>query len=125
MRSFGLMLLLVVATSACQRASDKTDSGPRREVRITCFIGKADSGSKCSSSSSSSLIRCGTVGKLSEIGWAFVGRKGDGDVYEFTRKFPAEEVDAKTTKKRIEFAGKRITVFEDEFHCVVIDARGK
>lgn len=105
-------------------------ASPRFKARITCFNGKLDSGSSCSGTSfqpdgtlhaKGGPLTCGYPGRVSEIEWAFVERRGANDVYRFTRRFPSDTATVTTTSKEVEFSDRRVIVFEDEFQVVVIE----
>ena len=105
-------------------------ASPRFKARITCFNGKVDSGSSCSTTTfqpdgtlhtKGGPLKCGYPGRLSEIEWAFVERRGANDVYRFTRRFPYETADVSTTRKEVEFSDSRVVVFEDKFQVVVME----
>ena len=124
---FALVAAFAAGAGCNQKPANPT---PRLEAAVTCFIGEIDSRSKCTeqcfvldpSQSATASLTCGQAGKLSEIKWSFVGRVGDKDVYEFTRTFPADGVNSITTKKRVEFVGQRVKIFEDDVHVIVIDS---
>jgi len=102
---------------------------PRFKAQVTCFNGKLDSGSSCSGTSfqpdgtlhAKGRMTCGFPGKVSEIEWSFVERRGDKDVYRFIRRFPADTAAADTTGKTVEFSDRRVLVFEDKFQALVIE----
>jgi len=100
---------------------------PRYKNTVICFNGGLDSGSSCSKTSFRpdelhwpATMRCGFAGKVSEIEWSFVERHGDKDVYQFTRRFPADTDHATTTSKNVEFSDQRVIVFQDTNQVVVI-----
>ena len=102
---------------------------PRFKARIVCFNGKLDSGSSCSGTNfqpdgalrATSKITCGFPGQVSEIECAFVERRGDKDVYRFTRRFPSDTATTTTASKTVEFSDSRVVVFEDKAQAVVIE----
>ncbi len=104
-------------------------TAPRFKARIACFNGKLDSGSSCSGTNfqpdgalhAKGKMTCGFPGQVSEIEWSFVERRGDRDVYRFTRRFPSDTAAAGTTSKTIEFSDSRVVVFEDKVQAVVIE----
>ena len=59
--------------------------------------------------------------------WRFVRRDkdkdGDKDVYRFTFKRPAAagSTDSNVAAKEIQFEGKKIVVFKDPLHTVVVE----
>jgi hypothetical protein len=118
----------VVAGQATPALS-KSEPKPRYKVLLTCFNGKIDSGSLCSTGlyqadgtlHKAGKLTCGYPGKTSEIEHAFVGRRGDKDIYAFTRRFPLGTPEMSTTRREVEFSGDRIKVFEDESQCIVIE----
>jgi hypothetical protein len=122
-----LICFHLVAADAPAKAS------PRFKARVTCFNGKLDSGSSCSSTTfqpdgalhAKGKMTCGFAGQVSEIEWSFVERRGTNDVYRFTRRFPSDAAAASTTSKSIEFSGNRVVVFQDKFQAVVIETPKK
>jgi hypothetical protein len=58
---------------------------------------------------------------VSDIEWAFVERRGDKDVYQFTRRFPADGGNPSTTSKVVEYTGNRVIVFKDKWQVIVIE----
>ena len=67
-------------------------------------------------------MTCGLPGKVSEVEWRFLQRKGNVDVYEFSRRFPADKAESKTENKTVGFRGARVIVFEDTFQVIVIQS---
>ena len=118
-----------VVTGQANPAPSKSESQPRHKVSVTCFNGKIDSGSLCSTGlyqadgtlHKAGKMTCGYPGKTSEIEYAFVGRRGDKDIYAFTRRFPLGTPEMTTTRREVEFSGDRVKVFEDESQCIVIE----
>lgn len=107
-------------------------SRPRYVAVVTCFNGKADSGSSCSTTPTQDLtadpkvkvtrgMTCGFPGKVSELQWEYIGQRGAADLYRISRRFPSDTPSVRTTTKTIEFTGKRVTVFEDADQVVVMD----
>ena len=87
-------------------------TSPRFKARIVCFNGKLDSNSSCSGTNfqpdgtlhAANKMTCGFPGQVSEIECSFVERRGDKDVYRFTRRFPSDTLTASTTSKTVESA---------------------
>jgi hypothetical protein len=104
---------------------------PRFRAMVTCFNGRVDSRSSCSTSnfqaagtpplSTTTKMTCGHAGQVSEIECAFIERKNDKDVYQFTRRFPSDTPAAATVNKTVEFNNSRVVVFEDNFQTIVIE----
>lgn len=102
---------------------------PIRKAVVICFNGKLDSGNSCSSTCFqpdgtlflSGKMTCGWPGKVSEIKWRFLRRKGSADEYEFTRRFPADKPECKTETRTVEFSTERAIVFKDASQVIVID----
>lgn len=102
---------------------------PRFKARITCFNGKVDSRSSCSTTNfqpdgalhATGKMTCGKPGQVSKIEWSFLERRDDHDVYRFTRRFPSDNAAASTTTKDIEYRDGRVIVFEDEYQVIVIE----
>jgi hypothetical protein len=114
----------------CGRTGQRS---PRFKARVACFNGKLDSRSSCAGTNfqpdgslhPTGKMSCGFPGKVSEIEWSFVERRGNKDVYRFTRRFPSDSGAASTTSKSVEFSESRVVVFEDKFQAVVIEPPGK
>ena len=110
-------------------AGAPTKASPRFKARIACFNGKLNSGSSCAGTNFQpdgtlhvkGKMTCGFPGKVSEIEWSFVERRGTNDVYRFTRRFPSDTAAASTTSKSVEFSESRVVVFEEMFQAVVIE----
>jgi len=127
---FTLLSVVTVSLSfhlLATNAPGKTS--PRFKARIVCFNGKLDSGSSCSGTNFQPdgalhaiyKMTCGFPGQVSEIEWAFVERRGDKDVYRFTRRFPSDTAASSTMNKTVEFSDSRVVVFEDKAQVVVIE----
>ena len=125
-----LSLVAVSLTSFQLFAADAPGTtSPRFKARIVCFNGKLDSGSSCSGTNfqpdgalhTTNKMTCGFPGQVSEIECAFVERRGDKDVYRFTRRFPSDTAAASTTSKTVEFSESRVVVFEDKAQVIVIE----
>ena len=126
------LLSLVTFSLTCFHlvaADVPSKTSPRFKARVVCFNGKLDSGSSCASTCfqpdgtlhTKGSMTCGFPGKLSEIEWSFVERRGTNDVYRFTRRFPSDTAAAGTTSKTVEFSNGRVVVFEDKVQVVVIE----
>jgi hypothetical protein len=124
-----LPALAVLAFVTQTEAQEKT-ARPALKAVITCYNGKIDTGSHCSTTNfqqdgttfpTGGPMRCGFRGKVSAISWTLAKSDAQGDHYDFIRVFPADEDGANTQKKRIQFNGKRIIVFKDDHQVVVID----
>jgi len=65
-----------------------------------------------------------SAGREYELAWKFLGRKEHKDVYQFTftRMPKAGVLDKITTSKEVLFEGKRVIVFEDDLHTVIIES---
>jgi len=63
-------------------------------------------------------------GHESELKWVFVSRNKNKDVYQitFTRQVKKESADLTTSSREIQFDGKKMIVFEDELHAVVVES---
>ena len=125
-----LSLLTVSLTCFHLIAADvPVKASPRFKARVVCFNGKLDSGSSCGGTNfqpdgtlhATNKMTCGFPGQVSEIECAFIERRGDKDVYRFTRRFPSDTPAASTTSKTVEFSNSRVVVFEDKVQAVVIE----
>ena len=128
-----LTLVLLVGTIFCASAQLVTHPPTLFKTKIICYEGTTNSGIKTTSISlASDNIYPGNGGKdictsrgwEHELKWTFAGRNRDKDVYDFTftRMTKAGSSDKTTTAKEIQFDGKRIVVFEDELHTVVMES---
>jgi hypothetical protein len=126
--SFALMAL-----TCCARAQLVTNQPARLETKIISSEGKIGPGVNGSSinagpdSTFPGNMEKDTVtspGHESELQWTFVGRNRDKDVYRFTftRFTKSGSTNKTTTSKEVQFDGKRIIVFEDGFHAVVMES---
>ena len=134
MRITFLFIITVSLTCLHLVAAEAPAKGsPRFKARVACFNGKLDSRSSCAGTNfqpdgslhPTGKMSCGFPGKVSEIEWSFVERRGNKDVYRFTRRFPSDSGAASTTSKTVEFSDSRVVVFEDKFQAVVIEPPGK
>ena len=123
---------VLFATAAVLLAADDDAKlpAPKFKASLVCFIGKADSGSNCRSAMAkiedglrvtTSTLKCGAKGAVSEITWTYRGQKDGKDVYHVSRKFPSDADAAKTTEADVNFDGKRHVLFEDKTQCIVIE----
>lgn len=55
-----------------------------------------------------------------KLKWTFIGRNQNTDVYNFTFT-RTTKTGEQTTSKKIQFEGKQVTVFKDEFHTVIME----
>lgn len=109
-------------------ADTPAKESPRFKARVACFNGKVDSGSSCSTTNfqpdgtlhTTGKMTCGFPGRVSEVEWSFVERRGTNDVYRFIRRFPSDTAAVSATSKIVEFSESQVIVFEDEFQVVVI-----
>jgi hypothetical protein len=100
---------------------------------VRCFHGGVDSGVSASFQSrvSSSLPPNAAVrtsgrfgdagGPAAEVEWAFLGRRGDRDVYRVTLRYPVGAPGEEVRVVEVEFGGERVRVIEDGTHTVVLD----
>lgn len=123
-----LSSLLLCSVLVCT-ASEPSKPKPLFGAVVTCFIGKADSQSSCttivkpqeSAIARSGGMTCGLPGQVSELKWKFVGSESGVDIYEISRRFPADAPQSVTTTKTIRFSGKRVIAFEDQHQVIVFD----
>jgi hypothetical protein len=114
-------------------ADAPTKTSPRFKARVACFNGKLDSGSSCAGANfqpdgalhPKGKMTCGFPGKVSQIEWSFIERRGTNDIYRFTRRFPSDTPAPGTTTKTVEFSDRRVVVFEDKFQAIVIEPPNK
>ncbi len=119
---------LLVGT-VCVAGEVPTKGTPRFKARVVCFNGKIDSGNSCAATNfqpdgvvhPTGKLTCGHPGEVSEIEWSFLERKGDKDVYRFTRRFPADVGATSTKTKAVKFSNTRVIVFQDKRQTVVIE----
>ena len=108
---------------------DKTTTGPRLKAIIAIYNGKPGDSTSCSAGNfqSDGLIHptgsmtCGPAGKASQLDWAFTGRRGDADVYSFTRSYPVGAPNVALTSKEFAFTGERIILFADDDQTLLIE----
>lgn len=109
-----------------------TNQPARLAIKITSYEGKIGSGtcSTCLNPTPDAVFpgnsgsdEVTSPGRESKLKWTFVGRNKEKDVYEisFTRKTKANSSDQRTDSKEIQFEGKKVVVFEDELHAVVME----
>lgn len=130
MRSFAF-IIGIAFTVAWSFAAAETNSVPRYVAVVTCFNGKVDSGSSCSMTPEESKhdanvkidrgLTCGLPGKVSEIHWKFVGHQGPADVYQVSRRFPADKPEAATVTNSVLYFGKRVAAFQDKDQVIVME----
>lgn len=131
-RSIGLLMLACLGCDSPAQV-DLDSALPRHPAAVTCFIGRVDSGRRCSSRidtcppavadvTATFKLGCGDAGgPLSEIEWQFLGQRGESDLYRLIRRFPVDDSASETTVREVAYGGKRVIVFEDDVHCVVIE----
>lgn len=125
------ILLLVLGTVFPATAQLVTNQPARLKSKITCYEGKigfsaASTAIDFAVNSYPGTSNTSTVtspGKESELIWTFIGRNGSKDVYRFTftRLTKAGSSARTMDSKEVQFDGKRIVVFEDELHTVVME----
>ena len=136
MKYFAFILIAGLVTILSRAAETPALSGPRYVAVVTCFNGKVDSGSSCSTKPTqepapdpkvkvSRGMTCGFPGKVSDLQWEYVGQRGAADLYRIARRFPSDTPNARTTTNTIAFTGKRIKVFEDADQVVVMETPKK
>ena len=130
-------LLLVIALAAaafCASAQISTNQPARFKVKIISYEGKEGSGVSSGATSvvpnEPGYVGSDTVtspGHESELKWWFVGRNGGKDVYHFTFKRMAKSgsTNQTTSATDVSFVGKKIIVFQDDLHCVVMETPGE
>ena len=104
-------------------------------MALTCYIGPDGSGSSCTTqpihigpgvNSWKAGVRCGvTGGKISDVEYEMLGQVDEGDRYRIVRRFPADDPSPQVKTKEVVFSGKRSIIFQDDFHCIVIDSPKK
>src|SRR3954463_16719687 len=128
-----ISLLTVCLSCVCLTAADATLKSPRFKARVVCFNGKLESATSCSStwffgkdtSNTKCEMTCGHPGKVSQITWSFVERRGTNDIYRFTRRFPLDSDNSSAITKNVAFSNSRVVVFEDKFQAIVIEPPDK
>jgi len=125
-------IIAAVVAVVCSGAAAETNAQPRYAAVVTCFNGKVDSGSFCSTTPAkeskhdapvqvSREMTCGFPGKVSEIHWRFVGYQGPADVYQVSRRFPSDTPKATIATNSVLYFGKRVAVFEDKDQVIVME----
>ena len=126
-------LLLVIALAGvafCASAQNSTNQPARFKAKVISYEGKEGSGVSSSATdgvpNEPGSVQTDTVtspGHESELKWWFVGRDGGKDVYHFTFKRMAKSgsTNQTTSATDVSFAGKKIIVFQDDLHCVVME----
>jgi hypothetical protein len=128
-----LTVLLLVGIGFSANAQLVTNVSARLKSKVVLIEAKSIGGAVMTSMSPSPAATApgdeikdtGTSpGHEYELGWKFVGRIGDKDVYHFTftRMTKAGSSARTTTSKDVSFDGKQTTVFEDELHVVMIES---
>lgn len=80
------------------------------------FTGK----SGCTSSSpkgqplADATLKCGYPGAVSEVTWKYLKTTDTGDIYRFTRRFPADAENPKEEIKEAIYTGKEVVIFQDK-----------
>ncbi len=128
MNKLRLALLPVIFTIlvACSR----TPSAPTLKAEVTCYLEGLDSGTKCSSSTTSPAdphgkngsLQCGLNGKGPTTNWTFLESRNGKDVYRFSRSPEGGSTAAPAQTKQVQFDGTRVIVFEDTSQIVVIQS---
>lgn len=125
-----LRVALLSMLCACLAACNRTPSAPTLKAEVTCYVGKLDSGTKCSSSTTSpgdplaknGTLRCGLNHEVSITQWSFIESREGKDIYQFTRRFEGDPPAPTKQTKQVPFDGTRVVVFEDVGQVVVIQA---
>ena len=137
MKYFASIILFAGLVPVLSRAAETPAlSGPRYVAALTCFNGKLDSGSSCSTKPTqepapdpkikiSRSMTCGFAGKVSELQWEYVGQRGAADLYQIARRFPSDMPSSRTTTNTVAFTGKPVTVFEDAHQVIVMETPKK
>jgi hypothetical protein len=125
-----LILLLVILPVSLALAEEKQT---KDLFQLTCFNGKLDSGSKCSSITSihkdhapqkiKGGLTCGYPKLTSKIEWELKEKEGDKLTILISRVFPVGESDAKVSQKEVTYSGERIIVFEDSHQVIVLEPK--
>ena len=130
MKTF-LLSSVLIGSMFCANAQFSTNQPSRFKTKIVAYEGKVGSGVNGSTVSgvpnnpgTGGSDTVTSPGHESELKWTFVGRNGNRDVYRFTftRMTKAGSSDKTTTSKEVQFDGKRIVVFEDALHAVVMES---
>lgn len=127
-----LLILAFTCFGLACFGAEPAKTKPLFSAAVTCFMEKIDSPSSCSTTVTnapepdpkargSSGMTCGWPGQVSELHWEFLGSEGGADVYQISRRFPADAPQSVTATKAIRFAGKRVIVFEDKYQVIVFD----
>lgn len=68
-------------------------------------------------------MRCGHPGHVSEVTWEFLRTSPDGDLYKFTRYYPAGATPSSVESKEITFSGKPLTLWSDDFQKILLQPK--
>lgn len=129
-----LLALLVLAGFVFSASAQINTNQPARfKTKVVSYEGKIGSGAFDTSicPTPSALLpgnggtdEVTTPGHESKLVWKFVGRNGGKDFYQFSfTRMTKAGVSVKTTdSKEISFDGRRIVIFKDDFHTVIIDS---
>jgi hypothetical protein len=104
---------------------------PRYRLVVITHVGKLDSDISCSATNfqpdgtllpSGGPLRCGQQGgRVCEVKWDFLRRQGDADIYQLTLSGSYMTPNRRT----VEFTGKPVIVWEDQFFLVGVQGPKK
>jgi hypothetical protein len=130
-----LTLLFLLGFVFSGVAQIETNATARLKTKVVCYEGKIKGGSfttavnpspENTSPGSENKDTGTSPGHEYELDWKFIGRTGNKDLYHFTftRMTKAGISDKTSTSKEVSFDGKRVTVFEDDLHTVILESPG-
>ena len=128
-----IALFILLAAVLCANAQLVTNQPARLKMKLIAYEGKIGVGAYGATlNPTPEVIRPGdggsdevtSSGKESKLTWAFVGRNGSNDVYQvsFTRKIKSNSTLPVSGSKTVKFDGRKIVIFEDELHTVVMES---
>lgn len=131
LRMFSVTVVLLTTAAVLFAANDEGKLPPPKfKASLVCFNSKADSRSNCRMTMAkiegglrvtTSTLKCGFKGAVSEITWTYRGQKDGKDIYRVVRRFSSDSDAAKTTETVVGFDGKRHVLFEDNAQCILIE----
>jgi hypothetical protein len=116
-----LVVLLVLVTFASQIFA--ADAGHRRyaDVHIDVFTSPFDGQSGCHGDfGAKGKMVCGYPGHVSELSWTFARSSSAGDVYQITRRYPADTDTPSSETKEVTYAGKALTLWQDDYQKIIL-----
>lgn len=123
LRRFHAVLLIAVSLGPAAWSASAAEADEPSITSVKLFINNhrygETNGCRMTLTPKGQLI-CGHPGHVSDVQWTFLRTTSEGDIYQFSRTYPASTDSPKTEKKDVVYAGKQVILWHDDVQKILL-----